>query len=262
MEDVNEEKIISYYNERVTKAGDTGQATLLDDNLRLLEIETVVNWLSPDDKALEIFCGNGISTLEFAKHCSSVTACDLAENMIASAKRNLAKQEPPVTNVEFINCNALDIGKIFQPGQFNTVITVRGISNLPTRDLQKESMQLVHDLLPPKGKFIFLEGDRDGLNRVNEERAKYSLKPVNEPWYDNYFVEPELSDFLSGRFKVVDERKLDIFFLVSRILYPMAAFPAEPSFDNLVNTVARLMVPYAHTDLGTTFMKCLLLEKI
>ena len=262
MEDVNTEKIISYYNGRVTEAGESGHATLLDDNMRIVEVEIVKNWLSPSDKALEIFCGNGVSTLQFAESCQSIVACDLSEKMIESAKRNLAQHNPPRTNVEFKSCNVMDIGTIFAPGQFNTVITVRGLSNLPTRDLQKQAILQVHKLLPTKGKFLFLEGDRDGLGRINEQRAQLGLKPLNEPWYDNYFVEPELSDFLSGYFRVVEEKKMDIYFLVSRILYPFAALPNEASFDNLCNTVARLLVPYADTQLGTSMMKCLYLEKI
>jgi ubiquinone/menaquinone biosynthesis C-methylase UbiE len=262
MDNVNTEKIISYYDERVTKAGESGHATLLDDNMRMVEVDIVRSWLKPDDRALEIFCGNGVSTLQFAEACASITACDLSEKMIDSAKKNLAQQNPPRTNVEFQNCNVMDIGTIFAPGQFNTVITVRGLSNLPTREMQKQAMIQVHKLLPPKGKFLFLEGDRDGLGRINEHRSRLGLKPLNEPWYDNYFVEPELSDFLSGYFRVVEEKKMDIYFLVSRILYPFAALPDEASFDHLCNTVARLLVPYADTPHGTSMMKCLYLEKI
>ena len=52
-------EIIDYYGKRVSKHGDCGHATLLDDNMRVLEIETVQNWLRKEDQVLEIFCGNG-----------------------------------------------------------------------------------------------------------------------------------------------------------------------------------------------------------
>jgi ubiquinone/menaquinone biosynthesis C-methylase UbiE len=261
MESTNTDKIISYYNERATKARESGHATLLDDNLRRLEIETVKNWLKPDDRVLEIFCGNGVSTLELAGSCREIVACDLSEKMIEWAQHNLANHEPPRTNVTFRHGNVMDIDTMFTPGEFDAVMSIRGVSNLPTRELQKEAILKVHKLLPPKGKYIFVEGDRDGLARINAMREQFSLKPINEPWYDNYFVEPELSDFLRQHFIIKEERKLDIYFLVSRILYPLAAQPDEPAFDHLCNTVARMLVPYADTNLGTSLLRCLYLEK-
>ena len=254
-------QIIDYYDARVTEHRDSGHSTLLDDNLRKLEIETVENWLTDSDRVLEIFCGNGLSTLEFAKRCKSVVACDLSEKMIESAKRNLAGRKPSSTNVTFEKQDVLEIDKAYSPGQFDTVVSVRGLINLPSFGAQKEAILKVHGLLPKRGKFIFLEGYRNGLERINDLRAKFSLKPLSEPWYDRYFEDPELSDFLGEHFDVGDERNLDMYFLVSRVLYPHAVSPAEPEFSNVCNTVARLLLSYARTDEGTTLMVCRCLIK-
>ena len=254
-------KIIEYYDARAAEHGDSGHSTLLDDNMRALEIETVQTWLAETDRALEVFCGNGVSTLEFATHCESVVACDLSEKMIASARRNLSNRRPSVTNVTFEQRDVMEIGRAYSAGQFNAVVSIRGLINLPSRAAQKEAIRKIHSLLPERGKFIFIEGSRDGLKKLNGLRGKHSLKPLLEPWYDNYFEEPELSEFLHGLFKVRHERNLDLYFLVSRVLYPQACQPSEPEFKNLCNTVARLLVPHARTDQAASLLICRCLEK-
>ncbi len=261
MQEETTSKIIEYYDKRVTQYGTTGQATLLDDNLRILEMETVQNWLEPSDKVLEIFCGNGVSTLQHSKHCESIVACDLSGKMIESARKNLSDQPTKVDNVTFEERNVLDIDKAYSEGQFNTVVSVRGLINLPSWELQKQAIEKVYNILPKSGKFIFLEGSKQGLDKLNNFRTKFSLTPLAEPWYDKYFDLPEFHEYINQYFTVEDERKLDLYFLVSRILYPFAALPNEAEFGNLCNTVARLLVPFAKTDTGTTLLTCLCLTK-
>ena len=261
MIDPKTKKIIEYYDARVSEHGDVGQSTLLDNNMRVLEIETVQKWLSENDRVLEIFCGNGISTLEYATHCKQVIGCDLSEQMIASAKRNLANRKPLRTNVVFEQRNVLDIDSAYNRNPFDAVVSIRGLINLPSREMQKEAILKVHKLLPKNGKFIFIEGYRNGLTAINSLRDQYALKPLSEPWFDNYFEEPDLTTFLQDHFTVIEERNLDIYFLVSRVLYPLAAKPSEPEFGNVCNTVARLLVPYANTQAGTTLLICRCLSK-
>ena len=261
MTDKTIEKIVDYYDKRVSQYGGAGESTLLDGNMRILEIETVQGWLSPADRVLEIFCGNGVSTLELATGCKSVVACDLSERMIASARGNLEGCRPTRTNVTFEQRNVLDIDKAYGPGQFDVVVSIRGLINLPSWELQKEAIAKIHGLLPQGGKFILIEGFRNGLEKLNGLRKKHSIKPLSEPWYDNYFDEPRLSEFLNPLFRTRHERNLDVYFLVSRVLYPLACQPSEPEFSNICNTVARLLVPYARTDQGTTLLTCRCLEK-
>jgi len=261
MSDVTTDKIIDYYNSRAEKFGTTGQATLLDDNMRILEVETVQRWLEPTDNVLEIFCGNCVSSLEFAKKCRSIHSVDLSENMIAQAQKNLAATQPPVTNASIQQMNVLDLDKNFQPGRFDTVVSVRGLINLPSWEMQQEAIKKVAGLLPGGGKLIFLEGVREGLERVNELRAGYGLPPLNEPWYDRYFSLPQLDDFMSDFFTVKAEAHMNMYFLVSRVLYPAACLPEDPRFDNICNTVARMLQPFAQTEENSTLMVCRCYEK-
>jgi ubiquinone/menaquinone biosynthesis C-methylase UbiE len=174
--------------------------------------------------------------------------------MIEFAQKNLSEQKTEIENVSFEVRNVLDIDKAYSEEQFNTVVSVRGLINLPSWELQKQAIEKVYKILPKGGKFIFLEGSKQGLDKINEFRAKFSLPLVSEPWYDKHFNLPQLMEYTNQYFSVQDERNLDIYFLVSRILYPLAALPNEAEFSNICNTVARLLVPFAKTDAGTTLL--------
>jgi len=256
IENAKMEKIRRYYDERVSQYGTSGKATLLDDNMRLLETETVTSWLSPNDKVLDVFCGNGVSTIEFAKHCKSIVGLDFSDKMIKSAHKLLKTNKSLSKNTSFEKGNILDVLEIFPPGGFNTVISVRGLINLPSWKLQQKVLVAIHKMLAKGGKFIFLEGSKDGLQKINELRKSFSLPLLEEPWYDNHFDTAKLLKFMSKYFDILDSRNLNIYFLISRIFYPFAVFPEKPAFDHLCNTVARLVTPYAETALNTTLLIC------
>lgn len=256
MEEEKTRKIIEYYNERVCKYGVSGKSTLLDDNMRTLEIETVTSWLSPSDKVLDVGCGNGVSTVEFAKHCESIVGIDLSEKMINTAHQLLNNKELPAQNISFEVGNILDLGSKYWDGRFNTVVSVRGLINLPSWELQQQAILSIHKILPAGGKFIFIEGSKDGLEKINEFREKFNLPPLKEPWYDKHFDTPTLLKFMGKYFDTYASRNLDVYFLISRVFYPLAALPDEAKFDHICNTVARLVVPYVRSDTNTTLVIC------
>lgn len=256
MENKKTQKIIEYYNERVSQHGLSGKSTLLDDNMRALEIETAKSWLNPNDKVLDLFCGNGVSTTEFSKNCKSITGIDLSEKMIEAARKLMKREKTASRHISFEKRNVLDIADIYPVGHFNTVISVRGLINLPSWKLQQRAILNIHRILPTGGKLIFIEGSGDGLQKINKLRAKFSLKALKEPWYDKHFKSSILLKFMSEYFNVCAERNLGVYFLISRVFYPLASFPKEPRFDHICNTVARLIVPYVKANINTTLLIC------
>lgn len=115
--------------------------------------------------------------------------------------------------------------------------------------------------MPAGGKLTFLEGSQDGLDAINRLRARFALKPLQEPWYDKHFDSREFFEFVEPLFEVEATRSLDPYFLMSRVLYPLAVAPEEPRFDHPCNTMARMAVPFMKTDEGTTLLICAKLRK-
>lgn len=252
------EKIIEYWNERASRYGLTGEATLLDNNMRMLEVQTVISWLNANDTVLEVGCANGVSTLQYANHCAFIEGLDLSEKMIENANLLLRNQRPAPKNIRFKLANVLALN--YPPGIFDTVVSVRCLINLPSWELQQKAILNIWNLLPEKGKFIFVEGTKDGLQKINELRSQLSLEPINSPWYDNYFSEERTIEFLEDHFETYAIKNLDVYFLISRVLYPFACLPDEPNFDNISNSVARLLTQYVIADIGTSLLisRCLI----
>jgi SAM-dependent methyltransferase len=260
-EQITTHDIVNYWNKRVGESADPGAATLLDHNMRRLEIDTVASWLDPTDRVLDVFCGNAVTTIELAPFCTSVTGVDLSERMLEAGNSLIRSRRIPADKIVLKKGNVVELASVVSPAEFNTVVSIRGLINLPSWELQKQVLLAFHELLPQGGKLLLLEGSRDGLERINELRTRLSLKPLHEPWYDKHLAEPLLLKFLAPYFAVEDRRNLDTYFLMSRVLYPLAAAPEEPRFDHLCNTLARLSVPFAKTDAGTSLLICMKLRK-
>ncbi|MCQ9207273.1 MAG: class I SAM-dependent methyltransferase [Omnitrophica bacterium] len=256
IEDKKIQKIITYYNNRVTQYGLSGKSTLLDYNMQLLEIEIASSRLEQTDMALDVCGGNGVSTLALAKHCKPVTGFGLSQKMIETAQKSLSSRKSASRNIFFNTGNVLNSDKIYAPGRFNAVVSVRGLINLPSWKLQQRAILNIHKILPRGGKFIFIEGSADGLRNINKLREKFSLPPLKEPGYDKHFETSTLPEFMTKYFNSRASKNLDTYFLISRIFYPLATLPDKPEFDSVCNTVAKLTVPYVQTDTNTTLLIC------
>lgn len=261
MSDDRTNKILSYYAERVAQYGTSGHATLLDDNLRILEIETASNWLRDDDRLLDIFCGNGVSTLELAGRCKSATGFDLSDEMLDAARKLQATGRPGADRVTFVKGNVLELEPTFGRDSFDAVTSIRGIINLPTWEMQQSALRGVHSVLAPGGRLVLIEGDREGLDSLNALRGEYSLPPIQMPWYDRYVDRDGLLEFTSPMFELVEKRDLSTYFLLSRLLHPLAVSPDEPRFDSPSNKMARLALEYLQSSRYCSIVCCLLLQK-
>lgn len=260
MENINKftERNIEYWSERVREYKERGEATLLDNNMRLLEIETVSRWLNKNDRILDIGCGNGISTIEYAKHCKYVKGIDLSSDMV-SAANTLLKKKRSVKNVSFEIGNILELDKYLL--KYNVVVSTRCLINLPNWRLQKKTIIDIHQILPSNGKLIMIEGSKNGIDRINTLRRKYSLSPLREPWYNKHLDNSKLFPLLRRLFYIKDERHTDVYFLVSRILYPFVKYPKKPKFEDLCNKVGMLLADCINVNIGTTLLTSLLLKK-
>jgi len=102
--------------------------------------------LDPGREALELGCGTGLFTREFARSGARLTALDISPDLLA-----IARKEVPAANVEFIEGNACAMP--FPAGQFDCVVGSSVLHHLdPARALAECSR-----VLKPGGTLAFTE---------------------------------------------------------------------------------------------------------
>ena len=248
--------IIKYYNHRAAQYGSAPGATLCDNNARDLEIATAKKWIDKNDVVLDIFCGHGLTSVKLANHCKYLIGIDLSPKMMAIAE----KRQYPGANFKFVFGDINNIDRLFKDGNITTVTSIRGLINLPSLDKQKQAIDKIYKLLPYGGKFICIEGWKDGIDQINKFRADYELNPIIIPWFDRYFNE-EILNFILDKFTLSEDVDLSPYFLISRVLYPAACSPDEPDFNSICNIIARMSVSYLNSTSSCSLLKCLLFLK-
>jgi SAM-dependent methyltransferase len=209
------------------------EATHRDVWQRWLEIETVKPFLRPTDRMVDVGCGSGYATRLLAPLVREALGIDFSESMIARARAAAAGQ--PNLRFEVGNALTLEPGVL---GTFDVALSVRCLINLESRDLQQRAIEKIAGLLPPGGRFIFVEGLADGRRALNALRLRMGLSEMPTVWHNVDFEESTLMPCLDRFFTVEARRHFGVYDFVSRVVHPMAAAPEPPAYDSPMNRAA------------------------
>ncbi len=139
---------------------------------------------SPSQKLLDICCGTGDLAIEFARQIPSleITACDFSPQML-----ELARQKTKKANVSIIydrkDCTYLD----YNDNTFDIVSCAFGLRNIQNFET---TIQKVHRILKPRGKFTILE--------FSKPESRF-LKPFYS-FYLHYLL-PPIGGIITHRYK-------------------------------------------------------------
>lgn len=195
------DEIKKFWSQRARDYKTKCTATLAEVNLRALEIKTILNHLRAGKKILDVGCGNGYSTIVFAKEYNSdFVGIDYSYEMIKLALENKDLQSSPYAgSLEFLVGDVLNLD--FKDSSFDFVVTERCLQNLPEWKLQYQAICEIVRVLKPEGIFLMLECSKTGLQKVQTYRRffyKPELKNV-EPWHNKFLYDDKvlsLSDTL------------------------------------------------------------------
>ncbi len=128
-------------------------------------VETAMEkWLYPCSSLLDIGCGDGLSTLRFAKGVRQAVGVDFVPRYVEKAKAHQA--QAGVANADFLKGNVLDLSPIRQRfGTFDRVTTIRCLINLNSWDNQARGLREIAACVKPGGYYLTSEGWRGGLAR-------------------------------------------------------------------------------------------------
>lgn len=110
-------------------------------------IERTKKYLKNTDRALDIGCGTGVTTIPLSSCVGHMTAIDTSSGMMEQAVDKAEQNH--ITNIEFYR------GDIFteelKPGEFDVVMAFNVLLYMPD---QVAAMQRIYELLKPGGYFI------------------------------------------------------------------------------------------------------------
>jgi len=248
--------------------GSNKYATSPDFNLRELEIDYMLKNIKGEN-ILDLGCGNGYTLMRIAQIIKGkLIGVDFSKSLIKGAN-TLLKQYPGTleTKPRFFCADATT----FQPdsgfNSIDTIISERFILNLPTEKMQYEAIRHIHKLLVPKGVYIMIEGSKDGLVKLNNLREQIGLSKIIDRDKHNLssrkFEDKQIEVFLSGLFKISSVKSFDLFYIISRIVYPDFIKPENPAYSHFINETARKLeqiIDFPSQGIG--HIKCYTLEKI
>ncbi len=203
-EDIN--KIKSFWETRAqdnSKKIKSEMGNTLDDvNLRKMEIKAILKYIQNGQKVLDVGCGNGFSTINFASVKNiSIDGIDYSKQMIENAKKLFTLKKNNIKGkVKFFQSDVLN-NKI-EENKYDVIITERCLINLGTWENQKKALTNLYKYLKPGGKLLMLEGFKDNLDEINKIRKKYRLKPINIVWHNLFFEKAKFEKFISKHFKI------------------------------------------------------------
>jgi SAM-dependent methyltransferase len=224
----------SFWDDRARDpALDPAQVTHPDTWQRWLEIETVKPFLHTGGRVIDIGCGSGYATKKFAALVSSILGVDFSQGMIDRARQDGAV--PP--NASFETANVLGLAPA-SFGLFDTAVTMRCLINLPDWDTQQTALSNIASVVRPGGRYIFVEGCKDGRDRLNEARYDMGLQPMPAVWHNVDFERERTLAFLQRYFTVVEELGFGLYDLIARVVHPLLAAPEAPRYEAKINEIA------------------------
>lgn len=214
-------------------ANDDSQVTHRDVWQRWLEIETIRQFLRPSDRLLDVGCGAGYTTLRVADAVAESVGVDFSAEMIARAVAASAGRD----RIRFQQADVMTLSPA-EFGTFDVALSSRCLINLPDWAAQQTALLNIASMLKPGGRFIMVEGLRDGRERLNDLRQQMGLEAMPTVWHNVDFVEATLLPWLERLYVTQDRRHFGVYDFIARIVHPLMVAPADPVYEARINEVA------------------------
>ena len=242
----SEKKVLEFWNEQAQKFKDSQLATAPDTYYRELEIRSILAYLKDGVSVLDVGCGNGYSTFEFARQLprAKFTGVDYSAAMVAYARKALAKQGEKVrARMSFSEANALSLSSApeLQGRKFDLIVSERCLINLGNWKEQQQALFEMKKLLKKGGRIILTENTQEGLARLNTLRKQFGLQVIKVRWHNYYMPEKKLIEFAKKHFRLEEiENCGNLYYILSRVVYAklVALEGKEPDYLHPINKMA------------------------
>lgn len=192
-------------------------------------------------RLLDLGCGDGRSTLRFARTTGDVLGVDYVEEFVRKA-RDHAKQLSQ-GKVAFEQADVLDLGPIRRSyGLFDIVTSIRCLINLPTWTQQAAALQQIAQVVRPGGLFLASEGWQEGFDGLNIYRQRVQLPRMAVAAYNCLISRLDFEAEVRQYFEIIGFINLGLYLFVSRLVQPLLTRPESPSHVHPLNKIAAEIV--------------------
>lgn len=203
-------------------------------------VETAIErHLKPDDVLYDFGCGDGLSTLRFARSVKRAEGYDYIEDYVLASRY----EGHGVKNVNFHKADVTDLRSMVSNQQpCNVAVTIRCLINLPTWDLQAQAIEQISRTIMGSGLYILSEGWQEGWDGLNIARAKLGIEPMSLVPYNRLMKRAEFEAEASKYFNIVAYENLGFYIFMSRVLQPAFVKPNQPKHTHDLNRIAESML--------------------
>lgn len=228
----------AFWTAAAKKATDTDglRPTARDPYLQLAVESAIEKWLS-GGRLLDVGCGDGLSTLRFARRMKEAVGVDYIEDFVDRATENASRH--PELAVTFEHGDALDLSSVRRRhGRFNALTSIRCLINLTSWDRQRTALAEFAECLEPGGLLFASEGWTDGFAGLNLRRQRAELPAISLAEY-NLMIEREQFEAEAKRyFELVGYEPMGFYLFISRVFMPKFVSPAAPTHGHPMNKLA------------------------
>lgn len=243
----NKESQIKYFWEKQARLYKKSPlATAPDQYYRELEIKSIEAYLRNGASVLDVGCGNGYSTLKFAKHFSTshFIGVDYSPEMIRHANDALRRQVASVRRrVQFIEGDTRELSSVksISHQKFDQIVSERCLINLKNWPEQRKALGEMKRLLKPNGQIVLCENTQEGLDRLNSLRKIFKLFPIKTRWHNFYMPERLLLPYAKKQFQILESKNIgSLYYIISRVVYAKYSEMQgkEPDYQHPLNQIA------------------------
>lgn len=216
---------------RYRKIAAAKQSITSDLILRDLEMKTALRYLDHAESLLDVGCGYGETTGFYQFHVQNVIGIDICEEAVEKARTK--------HSCTFAVASVLDLSRF---RDFDVVTSHRCLMSLLDWEMQKEAIKQIYNALCPGGKLIMFEGFESGLKGLNRIRKSFALPEIPGDGRNRLmtlrFDDYDFRRFTGALFRSFDYLGFDLYYLLTRVYYPLIIYPEEPRYNTVYHEIA------------------------